>query len=149
MHQRVSANIDRLLNARLALVKPEWSADREIGVVIPENSRFNPEPDITVIETDFSLGQVYAERFYFVVEDVSPSDRKLVLDLKLEYYQLHQPCFGVMFVRQDRMGAELFLRQAAWAKQDIDDPLARLILPTLGDIGALCDLYRHTPLFEA
>ena len=32
MHQRIAANLDRMLNAHLEAAKPGWRADREVGV---------------------------------------------------------------------------------------------------------------------
>ena len=146
VHQRISGNIENLLNDRLDRVMPAWRADREIGLLIPQDLKFNPEPDVTVIDTEIGIGQLYAERFYFVVEVLSGSDKPWVLKAKLTYYQQHAPCFGVLFVRQDQIAAELFLRKADWVKADLAVPNARLDLPILGDLGPLSDLYRFTPL---
>ena len=146
VHQRISGNVEKLLNERFDRVKLEWRADREIGPLIPQDLNFNPEPDVTVIDTEIGIGQLYAERFYFVVEVLSGSDKPWVLRAKLTYYQQHEPCFGVLFVRQDQIAAELFLRNAGWIKADLTVPQARLDLPVIGDIGPLSDLYRFTPL---
>ena len=146
IHQRISGNLEALINSRLSRIKPEWRADREIGLLIPQDQKFNPEPDVTVIDTEIGLNQLYAERFYFVAEVLSGSDRPWVLKAKLEYYQKHEPCSGVLFVRQDQIVAELYLRKSNWNKSELDIPNARLDLPVIGDIGPLSDLYRFTPL---
>ena len=39
MHQRISGNLETLLNARLPAVRPEWRADREIGLLIPQDQK--------------------------------------------------------------------------------------------------------------
>ena len=146
IHQRISGNLEALINSRLSRIKPEWRADREIGLLIPQDQKFNPEPDVTVIDTEIGLNQLYAERFYFVAEVLSGSDRPWELKAKLEYYQKHEPCSGVLFVRQDQIVAELYLRKSNWNKSELDIPNARLDLPVIGDIGPLSDLYRFTPL---
>ena len=146
MHQRICRNLEGMLNARLQAAKPEWAADREIGLLIPQDQTFNPEPDVTVIDAEIGLHQIYAERFYFVAEVLSGSDKPWVLKAKLEYYQKHEPCFGVLFVRQDQIVADLYLRERSWAKAELTIPNARLNLPEIGDLGPLSDLYRFTPL---
>ena len=76
MHQRIAANLDRLLNAHLEKVKPDWRADREVGVWLKGDEKYNPEPDVTVIDAAIAMGQIYVERFYFVAEVLSESDRR-------------------------------------------------------------------------
>ena len=150
IHQRISGNIDRLLTAQLEKTKPEWRADREIGLLLPQDDKYNPEPDVTVIDTDIGVGQIYAARFYFVAEVLSGSDKPIVLDLKLAFYKQHAPCRGVLFVRQDRVEAELHVRSsgADWTLVELRDPATRIAVPDIGDIGCLGQIYRHTPLWR-
>jgi Uma2 family endonuclease len=148
MHQRISRNLENLLNARLLEVKPEWQADREVGVWLKGDAKFNPEPDVTVIDTAFLLGQIYVQRFYFVAEVLSENDNKAVLAAKLAYYQQHEHNCCVLFVRQDRVGVEQHDRKAdgGWRRRQLSKPDAVLTIPEIGCIGRLGDLYRFTPL---
>ena len=156
MHQRISGNLAALLNRRLDSVKPEWRADREIGVWLPKDERYNPEPDVTVIDTEIGRDQIYAERFYFVAEVLSESNRPelrpgsdepVFLAKKLAYYQAHAHCRAVLIVRQDRIEATFYTRPNAFAPVLLTNPDERLVIPDIGDIGSLADLYRHTPLW--
>ncbi|MBS0241553.1 MAG: Uma2 family endonuclease [Proteobacteria bacterium] len=157
VHQRIAKNIGAMLDERLAAVRPEWISDHEIGVLLPNDDKFNPEPDVTVIDTAIELGQIYAERFYFVAEVLSDnnrpeqragSDKPIVLAAKLGYYQAHEHCRGVLIVRQDVVEADLHVRgDDGWHRQELRDAAARIVVPDIGDIGRLGDLYRHTPLF--
>src|SRR5262245_35988716 len=70
-HLRIAANLDRLLNEHFEQNKPEWRSDREVGVWLKGDEKFNPEPDVTVIDTAFVVGQIYVQRFYFVAEVLS------------------------------------------------------------------------------
>ena len=106
MHQRIASNLDRLLNAQLEKIKPAWRADREIGVLLKGDEKYNPEPDVTVIDAAIAIGQIYVERFYFVAEVLSDSDKQDVLEAKLNYYKEHEHNRCVLFVRQDGVGAE-------------------------------------------
>ena len=67
VHQRISRNIGGSSHEVFESHQPEWSADHEFGVQIANNDKYNPVPDIRVIDTVVRIGQVYAERFYFVV----------------------------------------------------------------------------------
>jgi Uma2 family endonuclease len=148
MHQRVAANLDRLLNARLEKAKPDWRADREVGVWLKGDEKYNPEPDVTVNDAAILLGQIYVERFYFVAEILSESDRRDVLEAKLGYYQTHEHNRCVLFVRQDRIGADQHDRQGDgnWREQTLVTPQAPLAFPGIGSVGRLGDLYKFTPL---
>jgi len=148
MHQRVAANLDRLLNSHLERVKADWRADREVGVWLKGDEKYNPEPDVIVIDAAIAIGQIYVERFYFVAEVLSESDRRDVLQAKLAYYQQHEHNRCVLFVRQDRVGAEQHDRQAkdGWQERTLSMPEEPLVFPAIGTIGRLGDLYKFTPL---
>jgi len=138
---------------RLAL---GWRADCEIGLKLPEDRKYNPEPDVTVIDRDSGLDQIYAERFYFVAEVLSEanrpehrdgSDQPQVLAVKLAWYKKHPHCRGVLFLEQRRVEGELHLRGKRWQKQQLTAPADRIVIPDIGDIGSLGALYRDTPLY--
>jgi Uma2 family endonuclease len=146
-HQRICRNLETLINSRLAIARPEWLADREIGLLDPKDDRFNPEPDVTVIDAVIGNDQIYAEQFYFVCEVLSGSDKPIVLQLKLAYYQKHPSNLGVLFVRQDSVSAKLYARDGdAWVERRLVDAGGPVDLPGIGIIGRLGDLYRTTPL---
>jgi Uma2 family endonuclease len=146
VHQRISGNLERMLNACLAINQPMWRADREIGLLVPEEDTYNPEPDVTVIDLDVEMGQLYAARFYFVAEVLSASDKDWVLSAKLSYYQRHDNCLSVLFIRQDRIAADFYRRSDGWVKAELLDPTAQIEIPGIGPIGSLSDLYQYTPL---
>lgn len=156
IHQRISGNIQRLINDVLDRVRPEWRADGEIGLLLPDDRKYNPEPDVTVIDREIGIDQIYATRFYFVAEVLSESnrpelrhgsDRPQVLAAKLAWYKLQKPCRGVLFVEQGRVAAELHVRGKRWRRVELGDPAERIVIPDIGDIGPLGALYRDTPLF--
>ena len=148
LHQRIAANLQRLLNARLAVARPQWQADRSVQVWLKGDEKFNPEPDVTVIDAAIAMGQVYVERFYCVAEILSESDKKAVLEAKLAYYKQHDHNRCVLFVRQDQIGADQHDRQndGSWRRRRLKDPAASLGFPDIGTIGRLGDLFKYTPL---
>src|SRR5262245_26635643 len=130
VHQRIAANLDRLLNAHLEASKPEWRSDREVGVLLEDDEKYNPEPDVTVIDTSVALGQIYVERFYLVAEVLSESDKRPVLDAKLRYCQDHEHNRCVLLVRQDRVGADQYDRlDGSWSHRPLDEAEKPLIFP--------------------
>ena len=147
VHQLIADNLNPLLNARLREVKPEWRAVRDAGVWLDGDEKYNPEPDVTVIDSGRPLGQIYAHRFYFVAEVLSESDKKAIVSAKLRYYQDHEHNRCVLLVRQDRIGAEVHIRQGgAWRSRRLSSATARLSIPEVGIVGRLGDLYEATPL---
>jgi Uma2 family endonuclease len=148
VHQRTAGSLESLLNAHLQNVRPEWQADREVSVWLEGDEKYNPEPDVTVIDAAIAMGQIYVERFYFVAEVLSENDRKAVLDAKLAYYKEHEHNRCVLFVRQDHVGVQQHDRRSdgTWTQRTLRSPQAPLTFPDIGTIGRLGDLYRHTPL---
>ncbi|NJO56229.1 MAG: Uma2 family endonuclease [Rhodospirillales bacterium] len=148
VHQRICKNITRLLDDKLVETRPEWEADGEIGLLLRADQKYNPEPDVTVIDADIALGERYVDRFYSVTEVLSPNDEEWVLDAKIGYYTAHEHCTSVMFVEQTAIGCRLWRRiGGVWQDAHLTDPAARLDLPEIGDIGALAACYRRTPLW--
>ncbi|MFZ1102200.1 MAG: Uma2 family endonuclease [Hyphomicrobiaceae bacterium] len=147
VHQLIADNLNQLLNARLRQAKPEWRAIREAGVLLRGDQKYNPEPDVTVIDTGRPLTQIYAHRFYLVAEVLSARDKKAVVSAKLRYYKDHEHNQCVLFVRQDRIGAEQHTRQGdAWRLRRLSSATTQLSIPDVGIIGRLGDLYEATPL---
>ena len=149
IHQRIVGNISAALNTWLLQSAPEWQADCFVSLLPANSACDNPIPDVSVIDTEILDGQVHATRFYFVAEVVSGSDKAWIPDLKLACYQSHPNCLGVMFVRQDRIEADLHVRTEGWTCSTLTAPTERINIPVIGDIGQLEDLYRHTPLFKS
>jgi Uma2 family endonuclease len=147
VHQRIADNLNQLLNAHLREAKPEWRAVRDAGVWLKGDEKYNPEPDVVIIDAIIALGQVYAQRFYLTAEVLSGSDKKPVMAAKLRYYQDHAHNRCVLLVRQDRVGAEQHIRQDnTWRLRRLAGATSRLDIPDVGVIGCLGDLYEATPL---
>ncbi len=147
MHQRIAANLQLLLNSRLETARPEWQADHRVNVWLKGDEKYNPEPDVTVIDGAIAIGQIYVQRFYFVAEVLSESDKKDVLAAKLGYYEGHEHNHCVLFVRQDRVGADQHDRKGGgWRHRRLEDAQAPLTFPEIGAIGRLGELYKFTPL---
>ena len=130
LHQRIASNLQRLLNARLEVARPEWQADRSVHVWLKGDEKYNPKPEVTVIDAAIAIGQIYVGRFYFVAEVMSESDKKAVLDAKFAYYKQHEHNRCVLFVRQDQVGADQHDRRngGKWRRRRLEDPAESLAL---------------------
>ena len=148
VHQRIARTSSACSTPSCEAARPQWQADREVGVWLEGDEKYNPEPDVTVIDAAIAMGQIYVERFYFVAEVLSENDKKAVLDAKLAYYKEHEHNRCVLFVRQDQIGAQQHDRRndGTWTQRTLRSPQASLTFPDIGTVGRLGDLYKHTPL---
>ena len=149
VHQYISENLSALINARLKATNPAWRAVTEAGVLLAGEEKYNPEPDVTVIDKAVELDQIYATKFHFVAEVLSPNDKPKVLAAKMAYYRAHQSCIAIMFVRQDKVEAQVYLRDRLWKPLTLRKSTNRVEIPGIGDIGALNEIYLDTPLFTS
>src|SRR5947209_4097991 len=88
-HQRLTSNLERLLNDALEGSRPEFSAYQRVGLnlapVVPD---YDPEPDVAVISSN-ERGEIrYSDRFFLAAEIVSTSDQKTV-ENKRDIYKRH------------------------------------------------------------
>jgi Uma2 family endonuclease len=70
VHQRISGNLERLLNDALEAHSPDLYAYRKTGVRIPGVIDFNPEPDVVVLPAEADY-RYYADAFFLVAEVLS------------------------------------------------------------------------------
>jgi Uma2 family endonuclease len=150
-HQRIASNFEHHLNDALARNKPEWRADREIGIELSDDSPYRPEPEIAVVDADIDTTRRGVDRFYLIVEVRSESDRERLFASKLDFYKLHPHNRWIVVVEQDRVEATIHERQedGGWATRRLSRACDRLTFGEIGEVCALGDLYRHTNLDPA
>ena len=149
LHQVLASNLYRMLE-RASGVAAGRLAIHETGVMDVDNDRYNPVPDIVVIDAAITADQVYATRFYAVAEILSESDTPALLAKKLDFYQGHAHCRSILLVEQERVVVRVLSRPAdRWTEQVLLDPEAVIVVPELGIIGAVAEVYRRTPLMPA
>ena len=147
-HQRIASNFEHHLNDALARNKPEWRADREIGIELSDDSPYRPEPEIAVVDADIDTTRRGVDRFYLIVEVRSESDRERLFASKLDFYKSHPHNRWIVVVEQDRIDATIHERQedGGWAMRRLSRASDRLTFGEIGEVCALGDLYRHTNL---
>jgi Uma2 family endonuclease len=147
-HQRIAANLDRLLGDALERHRPEWTSYQRVGLnlasVAPD---YDPEPDVVVVDADIpGENDRYSDRFYLAAEIVSSSDRKTVTR-KRDVYQRHPDCRCVLVIEQSRIEVSVWLlRDNGWSEHRLTEPTDQLTLEEFGLRCALADIYRGTAL---
>jgi len=149
-HQRIASNLERALNDALARAKPDWRADREIGIEVADDSPYRPEPELTVVDTDIDPERNYLDRFYMVVEVVSESDRGRPIEAKVAFYKDHPHARWIVVIQQTEILVEIHERgDDGWTTRTLRDPSEALAFDEIGTVCTVADLYRHTNLDPA
>jgi Uma2 family endonuclease len=145
VHQRLARNLERLLDGALSVVRPELLTYREIGVRIPGNASFGPEPDVAVLPADATY-TYYDERVFLVAEVISPSNTAEMVARKIELYQSHPDNLYCLTVDQDSVHVTLWAREDDWTRTDLRSLDDVLKLPAFSFEAPLADIYDGTLL---
>jgi Uma2 family endonuclease len=144
-HQRISSNLEALLNAALRRHNPALTAYHDIGVNILSTVPYDPEPDVAVIREDENPDPRYADRFYLVAEVLSESD-KSVIESKRDIYRAHASCTCILLVRQDRLEITVDRRTLDGWRSQVLHGADELTLPEFGLTCSVRDIYDDTSL---
>ena len=145
-HQRIASNFERHLNAALRAHRPDWRADREIGIEVSSRSSYRPEPEVTVIDAAVDTERSFTDRFHLVMEVPSASDRGRVMASKIRFYRAHPHNRCIVIVDQDSVEVTIHERDAGgpWQVRVLRAPGDRLELAGLGPVCKVGDLYENT-----
>lgn len=154
IHNRIAGNLEHLLREALDRHDPTRIAVQRLGVELGNEGNYRPEPDVVVIDVDFTTGQRFANRVYLLAEILSGTDRRVRtrsgepwVDVKRQIYLGHEPCEAVLMIEQTRIEARLDLRTAeGWSSQTLKDDAAELAIPSFGPLCQVGALYEGTPL---
>lgn len=145
LHQRISFNLERLLNDALEGHRPDLFAYAGVGLRIPGLSDFNPQPDVVVCSSQADR-TYYTDRFYLTAEVLSPSNSAEMIERKLELYQTHPDNLYCLTVDQDSVHVSLYGREAVWRPTQLRRLEDVLALPAFGLSATLAQIYAGTPL---
>jgi Uma2 family endonuclease len=144
-HQRITSNLESLLNAALRRHNPALTAYHDIGVNILSTVPYDPEPDVAVIREDENPDPRYADRFYLVAEVLSESD-KSVIESKRDIYRAHPSCTCILLVRQDRPEITVDRRTGDGWRSHVLCGADELALPEVGLTCLVRGIYYDTSL---
>ena len=144
-HQRISYNLQSLLNGHFGAKGLDLFAYQEAGVRVAGLDNFMPRPGVAAVP-GIAGDEYYSTAFRFVAEVLSPSNTRRLTGQKLQRYRDSAECLSVLIVDSRRIWAELHSRGEAWTAQTLDDPAAAITLPAFGFTCRLGELYRGTVL---
>ena len=147
LHQRIAANLERLLNGALEASRPDLFAYGNVGVRIPGVSDFHPQPHVVICSGEADR-TYYTETSLLAAEIISPSNPAEMIERKLEFYVSHPDNLYVLTVDQDSLDVVCFAREAGWARQDLRSLDDVLTLPAFGLEARLAEVYRGTPFAQ-
>ncbi len=147
-HQIIARNLVRHLMDVLERQRPDWLATHEVGVQLPSEALYHPEPDVIVIDADIAPGQRYAETFHLVAEVLSESDNLGSIAAKVAFYQSHPANACVLLIDQDKYFVEIIERGVGdvWNRRTLERAEDKLSTAPIGDICTLAQLYHGAPL---
>src|SRR5947209_997461 len=96
-HNRIAGNLERLLNNALDRFDSSRLATQRPGIELGSIA-YRPEPDVGVIDANYTAGQRFVDRANLLAEIVSATDDFPVpgmggrwIDVKREIYLSHEP----------------------------------------------------------
>lgn len=147
-HQIIARNLVRYLTDALERQSREWLATHEVGVQLPGDTLYHPEPDVIVIDAKIEAGQLYANTFYLVAEVLSECDNPGSIAAKVAFYQSHPANTCVLLIAQEKVAVEVIERAAParWSKRRLTKSEDFLTTASIGTVCTLADLYRGVPM---
>jgi Uma2 family endonuclease len=148
VHQRIVGNLEELLRGRFRASSSGLYAYGNSGLRIPGVPDFHPQPDVVVCAADAKY-EYYADRFFLVVEVISPSNSAEMIERKLELYRSHPDNRYCLVIDQDSVHVALYAREQDWACVDLASLDDVLKLPAFSFEAKLAAIYEGTPLAAA
>lgn len=145
VHQRIGANLERLLNDALEVHRPDLSAVHEVGLFIEGYENFRPVSDLAII--DYDVEDVhYTGKFHLAAEILSATNTREFIGLKRQRYSEAPHCLHVLILAQNEFAIEVWSRSNDWQGRVYRSPEDLIELPEFGFSCVLRDLYRGTPV---
>ena len=130
-------------------------ADREIGLQIEEVPDHRPEPEVTIIDSEYEYER-YASRFHGIVEVLpatdmakSPHTGRTAIDDKLDFYRSHPFTEFILVISQHRTEVEVHLLRTDghWCSPaTLADAGNVLDMPSIGSVCSLATIYKGVKL---
>ncbi len=144
-HQRIGANLMRLLCDALEKHRPDLVAMQEVPIRLDAYSDFRAVADVAIV--DFEVDdEIYGTGFYLAAEILSPSNTREHISRKRTIYAQAPDCAYVLIIAQDDFAVELWSRADAWKGRVYRSPDDLLELTDFGFSCRVADLYRGTPV---
>ena len=149
IHNRIAANLERLLNRVFENGREKLDALREVPLAPTTVSSFRAIADLAVVSLDderTESDRYFFSRFLLAAEVLSDSNTREHINLKRTRYAECPDCRYVLIISQTDIAVEVWARAANWegrVYRKLDD---RIELPELGFSFAVRELYPNTDL---
>jgi Uma2 family endonuclease len=137
-HQQIAANLHRALDDALVRISSPLRTYQRVGVNLGVE-RYDPEPDVVVVDDRENPDERYANRVCLAAEVVSQSDEDRQAR-KLRAYREHEFCRHVLLIEQDRVEVVHLARaEKLWVRKV---PHSRKDVVRIEEFGLACPLDR-------
>ncbi|MDP3895343.1 MAG: Uma2 family endonuclease [Mesorhizobium sp.] len=145
LHQRIAANLARLLDRAFELRRPDLAALHELAIRVEAFPDFRAVADVAVV--DFEVEDiVYGTGFYLAAEVLSDSNTHEFISRKRTIYAAAPDCLHVLILSQKEFVVEVWSRSDGWKGRVYRSPDDVIELPEFGFSCKVADLYRGTPV---
>jgi len=142
-HQRIGANLVKLLDPALADRRPDLVALQEVAVRLDRQPDFLAVADVAIV--DFEVDDVvYETGFHLAAEVLSGSNTHEFISRKRELYAEAPLCQHVLIISQTEFAVEVWSRSNGWQGRIFRSPEDVIDLPEFGFSCRVADLYRGT-----
>jgi Uma2 family endonuclease len=164
-HDRISGNLERLLNKALKRHAPSREAVRHVGIEpgvnditlarLGLNQDYRPDPDLVVTDRLPHKDRRLVFSAYLIAEVVSAGDRERIcpngrqwLGIKGILYTQHPFAEAVLEIEHDRIEVRLLVRESeGWLHDTLTEPEGALVLDRFGLRCLLKDIYAGTSVY--
>jgi Uma2 family endonuclease len=144
-HQRIGANLVKLLDPALATRRPDLVALQEVAVRLDSHPDFLAVADVAIVNFDVD-DVVYEAGFHLAAEVLSDSNTHEFISRKRELYAEAPFCQHVLIISQKDFAVEVWSRSNDWKGRVLRSPDDLIELPEFGFACRVADLYRGTPV---
>jgi Uma2 family endonuclease len=111
-------------------------------------------PDVTVVCEEPELADEYQDTLLnpkVLIEVLSPSTSDYDHGRKFAYYRQLASLVEYLLVAQEEVRVEHYTRQSdgSWRLEETDDPAAVIVLPAIGCVLSLVEVYEKVPMGSA
>ena len=146
-HNRIAANLERLLNRALENAPEKLDALREVPLAPTKDIYFRAIADLAVVSLNDERTEddrYFFGRFFLAAEVLSATNTLDHIRLKRHRYAECAACLYVLIVAQTDVAVEVWSRVANWEGRVLRQLDDRIDLPELGFSCAVRDLYTNT-----
>ena len=147
-HQRIAANLARLLDKAFEQHRPDLAALHELAIRVEAFPDFLAVADVAVTDSEVD-DIVYGTGFYLAAEVLSESNTHEFISRKRRLYAAAPTCLHVLIIAQTECAVEVWSRSDGWKGRVFRQEDDVIALAEFGFSCKVADLYRGTSVLRA